>query len=359
MMTRCMITAEIGCNHNGSEELARKMVDAAARCGVDAVKFQTFHSDLFISRYAPKAPYQKRTKGEEDSQLEMTKALELPEDSYIRLRDYAVSLGLKAFSTPFDEKAVDFLAGLSQRIWKIPSGEITNRPLLERIRDAVPADGEILLSTGMAEPEEIEGALKILELRDEDALEGDGEHAPKIALLHCHTAYPTRDEDMNLLAIRDLKARFPGYDIGLSDHSTGCVGPVAAVAFGIRYLEKHFTLNRDLPGPDHQASVTPEELARICEEVRRAETMMGDGRKHRTESEAENLNIARKSIVAAGEIRRGESFSEENLACKRPGGGISPMLWNEVIGRKAERDFAPDEFIEIEGLADGQTGGAS
>ncbi|MDU6359657.1 MAG: N-acetylneuraminate synthase [Clostridiales bacterium] len=340
-MSRVYIVAEIGCNHNGDVELAKKMVDQAKACGVDAVKFQTFNSRELISKYAPKADYQKVTTGNDESQLEMTRKLELSHEDYLMLRDYALSLGLDTFSTPFDMESMSFLEESGQSVWKIPSGEITNVPYLERIRDIQCENKEIILSTGMSTIEEIEFAVDILK----DSFN------TKLTILHCNTEYPTTDEDVNLRAILELKDKFPQYHIGLSDHSVGTIAAIAAVAYEITFIEKHFTLDKNFYGPDHKASATPDELRELCESVRRAEIMLGSKEKHVTSSEAKNKSIARKSIVAKRAIQKGEVLDERNITCKRPGNGISPIHWYEVLGQVAERDFEEDELITLSSIA--------
>lgn len=340
-MTRIYIVAEIGCNHNGDIEIAKKMIEEAKVCKVDAVKFQTFNSKELISKYAPKAEYQKKTTGNDESQLEMTKKLELSHDDYLELRDYALSLGLDTFSTAFDMESIKFLEESGQSVWKIPSGEITNIPYLERIRDIKVKNKEIILSTGMSTIEEIEFAVEILKQSENT----------NITILHCNTEYPTNDVDVNLNAILELKDKFPEYQIGLSDHSRGTVAAVVAVAYNIKFIEKHFTLDKNLYGPDHKASATPDELYELCNNVRRAELMLGKKEKIVTPSEAKNKSIARKSIVAKKAILKGEIFDEKNITCKRPGNGISPIHWYEVIGRVAERDFEEDELVKVNDIS--------
>jgi N-acetylneuraminate synthase len=313
------------------------MVDAAKECGVNAVKFQTFNSSELISKFAPKADYQKVTTGTEENQLEMTRKLELSHEDYLRLRDYALSKGLDVFSTPFDMESIAFLEESKQHVWKIPSGELTNLPYLERIaRIRIPGK-RILLSTGMATMQEIHQAVDII-LRDEKP--------ENLVLLHCNTEYPTPDRDVNLSAIDALKAEFPRIPVGFSDHSVGYVAAIAAAMKGIALIEKHFTLDKNLPGPDHKASATPEELKAICEGIHRLQAICGGGGKYVTESEKKNIVIARKSIVARKAIRKGEVLTEANITCKRPGNGISPMEWYNVLGTKAVRDFEEDELIE-------------
>ena len=338
MSSKIEIVAEIGCNHNGDKELAKKMVLTAKECGVDAVKFQTFNSEALISRYAPKAEYQKVTTGTGDSQLEMTKKLELSHQDFTELKDFALSLGLNTFSTPFDLGSVSFLEDCGQSTWKIPAGEITNLPYLEKIGAIKCVGKKIILSSGMATIEEIENCIKILVKA--------GTPKQSIIILHCNTEYPTPDEDVNLSAIDDLKEHFPDIKIGFSDHSVGSVAAIAAASHGIVMIEKHFTLDKNLPGPDHKASATPDELSEICRGVRRIEKMLGVGKKIVTPSEKKNKIIARKSIVAARNIKKGEFFTEQNITCKRPGNGISPLKWYDVLGKTAERDFVFDELIE-------------
>lgn len=332
------IIAEIGCNHNGDPKIAKQLVAKAKECGVDAVKFQTFSAEALISRYAPKADYQKVTTGADGNQLEMTKKLELSHSDFIELRDYAISLGLDTFSTPFDMESIAFLEQEGQAIWKIPSGEITNLPYLERVAKIKVEGKKILLSTGMSTIEEVKTAVDII---------CKYENADNLILLHCNTEYPTPDEDVNLSAIDTLHEAFPNIKIGFSDHSVGSVAAVGAVMKDIVLIEKHFTLDKNMPGPDHKASATPEEMADLCKNVRRIEVIAGGGGKRVTESERRNINIARKSIVANRAISKGEVFTEENITCKRPGNGISPMKWYEVLGKTAIRDFSIDELIEL------------
>lgn len=334
-MHKIYIIAEIGCNHNGDAQLAKRMVDEAYKCGVNAVKFQTFKASSLISKYAPKAEYQKITTGCEESQLEMTKKLELSQEEYLNLRDYAISKGLDVFSTPFDMESIEFLEMSGQNVWKIPSGEITNRPFLERISNIKCKDKQIILSTGMSTIEEIRQALKILDINDND-----------ITILHCNTEYPTQDNDVNIRAIEDLRNNFNKYKIGFSDHSIGCVAAVLSVAYECQVIEKHFTLDKNMPGPDHKASATPEEMSMLCQYVRRAEVILGSEKKIVTDSERKNKIIARKSIVAKRYINKGELLTEDNIMCKRPGNGISPMHWYEILGTKAISNFEEDELIE-------------
>ncbi|WP_314318999.1 N-acetylneuraminate synthase [Fusobacterium pseudoperiodonticum] len=338
MKQKVFIVAEIGCNHNGDPELARKMVEIAKECGVDAVKFQTFKADLLISKYAPKAEYQKKVTDSKESQLDMTRKLELPFEKFVELEKYARSLGLEVFSTPFDFESIDFLAGYQQKIWKIPSGEITNLPYLEKIAKLPIINKQIVISTGMSTIEEIEEALRVLTENGVNPLD--------ITILHCNTEYPTPYEDVNLLSIPYLKEKFPEYKIGFSDHSPGYFDGVAAVTYGITFIEKHFTLNKEFEGPDHKASVLPEELKLLCEGIRIVEKSLGRYKKIVTNSERKNKIVARKSIIAKVKIEKGDIFTIENLTTKRPGNGISPMYWYDILGKTAERDFEVDELIE-------------
>lgn len=337
-MANVFIVAEIGCNHNGDPALAKKMVDVAKECGVDAVKFQTFKADKLISKYAPKAEYQKVTTGTADSQLEMTRKLELPYDEFVKLEAYARSLGLEVFSTPFDFESIDFLASQQQKVWKIPSGELTNLPYLEKIARLPIAGKTIVISTGMATIEETKASLKVLE--------DNGVAKKDITILHCNTEYPTPYEDVNLNAFLQLKQEFGEYSLGFSDHSAGYFAGLAAVPYGITFIEKHFTLDKNFEGPDHKASVTPGELKLLCEGIRAVEKSLGSSEKLVTNSEAKNKIVARKSIIAARAIKKGEIFTVENITTKRPGNGISPMFWYEVLGKAAEQDFEEDQLIQ-------------
>ena len=339
-MSNIKIIAEIGCNHNGDIGLARRLMEAAVQAGADGVKFQSFVPELLVSASAPKANYQNRAE-ESDTQLEMLKKLALSQEEYRQLVFYAAELGTEIFSTPFDMESVKFLEGMSQRVWKIPSGEITNLPMLERIAAIQCPGKQIVLSTGMSTSEEIRRAVAVL------SQSADTE----FVILHCNTQYPTPPQDMNLRAMTALAELAPGWKIGLSDHSQGTVAAVAAAAMGAQFLEKHFTLDKNLPGPDHMASATPEELARLCADVRQVEQMFGRAEKQVTSSERENLFVARKSIVAGRHIARGEILTPENITCKRPGNGISPMHWHLVLGTAAERDYVPDEQITSKEVA--------
>lgn len=328
-----LIIAEAGVNHNGSLAMAKQLAGVAKAAGADIVKFQTAKPELVISRFAEKAEYQKAETGEAESQLEMCKRIHLTFDEHAQLKEYCDSIGIAYLSTPFDLDSIDFLQQLGTPMWKVPSGEITNLPYLEKI---AATKKPVILSTGMSMISEIEDALTILE---------DGGAGP-ITLLHCNTEYPTPIEDANLLAMQDLREQF-GLPVGYSDHTAGIEADIAAAALGAVVIEKHFTLDKALPGPDHKASLSPEELTAMVAAVRKTELALGDGRKHVTESEAKNKPIARKSILAKRDIKKGETFTPENLTVKRPADGISPMRWYDVLGKTAKRDFAEDEKIEL------------
>lgn len=332
---KVIIIAEAGVNHNGSYELAIKMVDEAKRAGADYVKFQTAKPELVISTFAPKAEYQKETTGAAESQLEMCKAIHLPLTDYKPLKEYCDKVGIGFMSTPFDLVSIDVLEPLDMDYYKIPSGEITNLPYLRKIASK---RRPVILSTGMCEIEEVEAALQVLEQ--------GGVKRSDVIVLHCNTEYPTPMCDVNLRAMDDLR-RSLGVEVGYSDHTKGIEVPIAAVALGARVIEKHFTLDKTMEGPDHKASLEPDELKAMVDAIRNIEQALGDGHKHVSPSERKNMDIARKSIVAARDIRKGEVLTEENITTKRPGNGISPMRWDSVIGTTAIRDFGYDELIEI------------
>ena len=332
---KVIIIAEAGVNHNGSYELAIKMVDEAKRAGADYVKFQTAKPELVISTFAPKAEYQKETTGAAESQLEMCKAIHLPLTDYKPLKEYCDKVGIGFMSTPFDLVSIDVLEPLDMDYYKIPSGEITNLPYLRKIASK---HRPVILSTGMCEVEEVEAALQVLEQ--------GGVKRSDIIVLHCNTEYPTPMADVNLRAMDDLR-RSLGVEVGYSDHTKGIEVPIAAVALGATVIEKHFTLDKTMEGPDHKASLEPDELKAMVDAIRNIEQALGDGHKHVSPSERKNMDIARKSIVAARDIRKGEVLTEENITTKRPGNGISPMRWDSVIGTTAIRDFGYDELIEI------------
>ena len=328
-----LLIAEAGVNHNGSLEMAKKMALTAKDCGADVVKYQTAVPELVISKFAPKAEYQKGTTGDAESQLEMVRRLHFDFDSHRALKEYCDSIGIQYLSAPFDIPSVRFLGTLGLPYIKVPSGEITNLPYLEEVgRLHLP----VILSTGMSTLDEIESAL--------DILENNG--CTGATLLHCNTEYPTPYEDANLAAMLELSEQF-GLPVGLSDHTSGWECDVAAAALGAAVIEKHFTLDKNLPGPDQKASLNPAELRAMITAVRNTEKAMGSGRKHVTASEARNKPVARKSIVAARAIRRGEVLTTDNITTKRPGTGISPMRWYDVLGTAAVRDFAEDEPIEL------------
>lgn len=330
-----IIIAEAGVNHNGDYDRAVAMIHAAKAAGADYVKFQTAVPELVISSVAPKAEYQKETTGAEESQLEMCRKIHLRLEDYAPLAEICREVGIGFMSTPFDLVSIDCLAPLGMDYWKIPSGEITNLPYLRKIARK---GGKVILSTGMSELCEVEAALEVLE--------DNGIGRADVALLHCNTQYPTPMCDVNLRAMEQLAALHPGA-VGYSDHTVGIEVPVAAVAMGAHIIEKHFTLDRNLPGPDHKASLEPAELASMVSAIRNIELAIGSGEKHVSDSERPNIVVARKSIVAATDIRKGDLLTENNITVKRPGNGISPMKWDAVLGTAAIRDFLADELIEI------------
>lgn len=332
---KVIIIAEAGVNHNGNFEIAGKMIAEAKKAGADYVKFQTAVPELVISSIAPKAAYQKETTGSDESQLEMCKAIHLPLSAYSRLKAICDEEGIGFLSTPFDLVSIDSLEELDMDFYKIPSGEITNLPYLRKIASK---GRSVIMSTGMSEIAEIADAIKVLE--------DGGISRDKIILLHCNTEYPTPYKDVNLAAMKHLHDVFR-VAVGYSDHTKGIEVPIAAVALGAQFIEKHFTLDRNMDGPDHKASLEPAQLKEMIDSIRNIEDAIGEYTKHPTESETPNKVIARKSIVAAKDIKRGEIFSESNITAKRPGNGISPMLWDKVIGTTAKRDFKYDELIEL------------
>ena len=321
-------------NHNGDYNRAVEMVYAAKAAGADYVKFQTAVPELVISSVAPKAEYQKETTGEGESQLEMCRKIHLKLDDYAPLAQLCREVGIGFMSTPFDLVSIDCLAPLGMDYWKIPSGEITNLPYLRKIARK---GGKVILSTGMCELEEVEAAMRVLT--------DNGLQRSDISLLHCNTQYPTPMRDVNLRAMDALRTLNPGA-VGYSDHTQGIEVPVAAVAMGAQIIEKHFTLDKNLPGPDHKASLEPAELAAMVSAIRNIEQAIGSGQKHVSESERPNIEVARKSIVAARDIKAGELLTEENITVKRPGNGISPMLWDKVIGSTASKAYLPDQLID-------------
>lgn len=335
-MGHTVIIAEAGVNHNGSIEVAKKLVDAAAEAGADYVKFQTFKSANLVLKNARAANYQRKNMQENAlSQYQMLKTLELTYEDHVKLIEYASSQGIKFLSTAFDLESVQLLAEFHLGLWKIPSGEITNYPYLRLIaRQHEP----VILSTGMSTMEEIEEAVQVLL--------DNGLSLDHLTILHCNTEYPTPMCDVNLRAMNTIASVFHT-QVGYSDHTLGIEIPIAAVALGASVIEKHFTLDRSLQGPDHKASLEPKELKRMVTAIRNVEAALGNPEKMVTESEEKNKLLVRKSIVALKDIREGDFFSEENLTAKRPGNGISAMKWQEIIGKKAPRNFKADELIEL------------
>lgn len=332
-MSRVKIIAEAGVNHNGNIIIAKKMIDFAKEAGVDYIKFQTFIPENLVSKYAKKAEYQKITTASDESQLQMLRKLMLSKNEFIELSDYCKATSIGFISTPFDLESVDFLNSFNMDFWKVPSGEITNLPYLVEIAKT---GKPIILSTGMSDLDEIDAALNVLHSNG----------AGKITLLHCNTQYPTPMEDVNLNAMLTLKDRY-NCDVGYSDHTLGIEVPIAAVGLGATVIEKHFTLSSDMEGPDHKASLEPKEFKSMVSAIRNIEKALGTGNKVASPSETENKDIARKSIVASRMIKKGEVFSKDNITTKRPGSGISPMRWYNVIGAVAKRDFQEDELIEL------------
>ncbi len=335
-MKKVLIIAEAGVNHNGSIELAKKLVDAAALAGVDYVKFQSFKAENLVSKDAKKAEYQQINMADgNDSQFTMLKKLELSPEQHIELIAYCNEKGIKFFSTAFDLESIDFLASLKLGLWKIPSGEITNYPYLKQI--ALKKE-PVILSTGMCDMTDIDNAIQVL-LKF-------GVTKEQITVLHCNTEYPTPMHDVNLNAMQTIADKFE-VNIGYSDHTKGIEVPIAAVALGATVIEKHFTLDKTMEGPDHKASLEPQELIAMTTAIRNIEMALGSGEKKVTSSEINNKSVARKSIVASQYIQVGDVLTESNLTVKRPGTGISPMLWENVLGTKATKSYQPDELIEL------------
>ena len=332
-MRHVIVIAEAGVNHNGSFELAKKMVDAAKEAGVDYVKFQTFNPQKLVSKYAEKAKYQKETTGSDETQLQMLQKLTLTEDNFLSLRDYCKEVGIGFISTPFDLDSIAFLETFDMDFWKVPSGEVTNLPYLEAIART---KRKVVMSTGMCNMNEIQDAMEVLKKNG----------TTEITLLHCNTQYPTPYEHVNLSAMSTIKDTLHK-EVGYSDHTQGIEVPIAAVAMGATVIEKHFTLDKNMEGPDHKASLDPTELKQMVSAIRNIEKAIGNGLKEPSSSELTNKAVDRKSIVASREIKQGEILSEYNLTTKRPGTGISPMKWYEVIGKAAARDFSEDEIIEL------------
>ncbi|EAK0962436.1 N-acetylneuraminate synthase [Campylobacter upsaliensis] len=330
-MKKVLIIAEAGVNHNGDINLAKKLIEQAAKAGADVVKFQTFKANSCVSVSAKKAKYQLETTAKEESQLEMIQKLELSYESHFELMKHCKKHGIAFLSTPFDLESVEFLRGLDLPYFKIPSGEITNLPYLKAVAKC---KKRVLLSTGMANLGEIEAALTILRKNG----------TRNITLLHCNTEYPTPFEDVNLNALKTLKEAFK-LEVGYSDHTEGIVASLGAVALGAVVIEKHFTLDKTMEGPDHRASLEFEELRALCKGIRELEKVLGSGIKKASKSEAKNKIIARKSLVAKREIQKGEKFSIENLTTKRPGSGISAMRYEEYLGKRALKTYKKDELI--------------
>ena len=326
------IIAEAGVNHNGSIELAKKLIDAAADAGADYVKFQTFNPQKLVSKYAKTAEYQKKNIGSEESQFSMLSKLALTQNNFCQLKEYCKEKNIGFLSTPFDLESIAFLDELGVDFWKLPSGEITNLPYLEAIANT---NKPIVMSTGMASIEEVEQAINVVT-----------SNGPKeLTILQCNTEYPTPYEDVNLRAMVTMQEKFQ-VPVGYSDHTKGIAIPLAAVGMGATIIEKHFTIDRTLPGPDHVASLEPDELKCMIDSIRQIELAMGNGKKEPSPSEKKNKGVARKSLVAARPIKKGELYSPENLTTKRPGDGISPMRYYDLIGKPSNRDYEEDEKIQ-------------
>lgn len=335
-MSKVLIIAEAGVNHNGSMLIAKQLIEKAVEAGVDIIKFQTFKSDKLVSKAAKQAEYQQRNIGKKDEgQLAMLKKLELTIENHYELIQYCKERNIRFWSTAFDMESIEFLHSLNMDLWKIPSGEITNYPYIKKIASY---HERIILSTGMCELSDIKAALNVL---IKEGVEKDD-----ITILHCNTEYPTPYQDVNLKAMIEIGEKF-GVKIGYSDHTQGIEVPIAAVALGATVIEKHFTLDKNMEGPDHKASLEPDELKAMVSSIRNIEQALGTGHKTISESERKNIEIARKSIVAACPIKKGEKLTEENLTVKRPGNGINPMRWNEVVGTIASRDYSAEDIIEL------------
>lgn len=332
-MNRTYIIAEAGVNHNGKLELAKEMIQEAKKMGADAIKFQTYVTENLVSKQASKAHYQIKNTSIEETQFQMLKNLELSFKDFKELNEFAKEIDIDFLSSPFDVDSIEFLTKLSMPYWKIPSGEINNLPYLIKLAHTM---RPIILSTGMSTMEDIEKAMDVFRDYERD----------DIILLHCNTEYPTPYEDVNLKAMDVMRKKFD-VRVGYSDHTEGIEIPIAAVSLGASIIEKHFTLDKDLPGPDHKASLGVQEFEMMVKQIRNIEKALGDGVKKPSCSEIKNIAVARKSIVAKYDIKKGEVFTENNITAKRPGSGISPMKWFEIIGNIAIRDFMKDELIEI------------
>lgn len=333
VMGKVLIIAEVGVNHNGNLNIAKQLVDVAKDAGADIVKFQTYDVNAISSKMAEMAVYQKKNTGRTNSQKKMLSEFALSHEDFMELADYCRKKGIEFLSTPFDIPSIRFVQTLDCNRWKIPSGEINNYPYLVEIAKT---NKDIILSTGMSTIEEVENAVRVLQSNG----------SAKILLLHCTTQYPTPFEDVNLRAMLTLKEKF-GVEVGYSDHTKGIEIAIAAVAMGAVVIEKHFTLDRNMQGPDHKASLEPDELKKMILSIRHIEKAFGTGEKKPAEIEKENIKIARKSIVAKCDIQAGDILTEKNITTKRPGNGINPMQWTNVIGTSAIRDFVEDELIEI------------
>ena len=331
---KTLIIAEAGVNHNGDINMAKRLIDIAANSGADLVKFQTFSADRLVTHGAAKADYQILATDNTESQHDMLRKLELTESMHNELIAHCASQNIGFFSTGFDVESINLLVGLGQELFKIPSGEITNLPYLRHIGKL---DKTVILSTGMSNMHEIEAAINVLE--------ESGTHRSKITVLHCTTAYPAPMSDVNLRAMQSIQKELD-VAVGYSDHTLGIEIPIAAVALGATIIEKHFTTDRSLPGPDHKASLEPAELTAMIDGIRKIEKALGDGVKRLMPSEITNLPIARKSIVASLPIKIGAIFTEHNLTAKRPGTGVSPMEWNKLLGSTANKDYLADELID-------------
>ncbi|QDV17398.1 N,N'-diacetyllegionaminic acid synthase [Gimesia panareensis] len=331
------VIAEAGVNHNGSVETARKMIDAAVQAGADAIKFQTFKTEKLVCKSAPQAEYQMKNsaEGESDTQFTLLKKLEINQETHRELFDYCEQSGIVFISTPFDLESIDLLKSLGLELIKVPSGEITNYPYLKKVAQTF---HRVVLSTGMADLGEIEDALAILI--------DNGIARENITVLHCNTEYPTPIQDVNLRAMLTIRDAF-GVKVGYSDHTLGIEVSIAATALGATVIEKHFTLDKNMEGPDHAASLEPDELMMLVRGIRNTEKSLGSPLKRPSASESKNKPVVRKSIIAARDIKQGEAFTEANLCVKRPGTGISPMNWDQVINQVARRDYVEDEIIEL------------
>ena len=330
-MSRVFVIAEAGVNHNGDIEIAKQLIDAASEAGADAVKFQTFQADSLVCRTAKKAEYQLETTDRTETQYDMLKKLELTPQMHRELIEHCLKRNIMFLSTPFDLESIKLLSELGMQIYKIPSGEITNLPYL---REIAKQQKKIILSTGMSSMDEVKAAVNVLKNNGTEEL----------TLLHCNTQYPTPISDVNLLAMVKMREE-TGLPVGYSDHTQGIEVPIAAAALGAEVIEKHFTLDRKMEGPDHKASLEPQELMQMVVGIRKIESALGSKIKQVSESEMLNVAIVRKSIVAAANIKRGEKYTEKNITTKRPATGISPMMWDEIIGKTADRDYKVDEMI--------------